>query len=62
MDIVQPQHDKPMQQKFEEEKQHDNLLQPHIQEKIQQEGELQQKQEDSKENQKLTLKPLPSTL
>ncbi|MED6226248.1 hypothetical protein PIB30_101701, partial [Stylosanthes scabra] len=29
---------------------------------MQQEGELQQKQEASKENQKLTLKPLPSTL
>ncbi|MED6190980.1 hypothetical protein PIB30_111344, partial [Stylosanthes scabra] len=51
-----------MQQKFEEEKQQDNLLQPNIQEKTQQKGELQQKQEESKENQKLTLKPLPSTL
>ncbi|MED6190374.1 hypothetical protein PIB30_105237, partial [Stylosanthes scabra] len=62
IDIVQHHDDKPMQQKFEGEKQQDNLLQPNIQEKMQQEGELQQKQEESKENQKLTLKPLPSTL
>ncbi|MED6179176.1 hypothetical protein PIB30_114709, partial [Stylosanthes scabra] len=33
-----------------------------IQEGMQQKGELQQKHEESKENQKLALKPLPSTL
>ncbi|MED6142423.1 hypothetical protein PIB30_113575, partial [Stylosanthes scabra] len=49
-------------QKFEEEKQQHNLLQQNIQEGMQQKGELQQKHEESKENQKLALKPLPSTL
>ncbi|MED6127321.1 hypothetical protein PIB30_086990 [Stylosanthes scabra] len=40
IDIVQQHDDKLTQQNFEEEKQQDNLLQPHIQEKMQQEGEL----------------------
>ncbi|MED6166238.1 hypothetical protein PIB30_107095, partial [Stylosanthes scabra] len=62
IDIAQ-QHDyQLLQQKFEEEKQQDDLLQQCIQEGMQQKGELQQKHEESKENQKLALKPLPSTL
>ncbi|MED6202829.1 hypothetical protein PIB30_109523, partial [Stylosanthes scabra] len=62
VDILQQHDDKLMQQKFEEEKQQDNLLQQNIQEGMQQQGELQQKHKESKENQELTLKPLPSTL